>query len=356
MNGREPLLRVEDLSVRFEGDGPVVYPVTDLSLTVDRGETVCLVGESGCGKTVTCESLTRLLPSPPAIVDGRILLDGQDVLAMSEQELQELRGSRIAHVFQNPQGALNHVYTVGWQIIEAIRLHRDVDRATARREAIELLDRVGIPDPGNRVDDYPHELSGGQKQRVMIAMALAAEPDLLIADEPTTALDVTIQASILDLMAELTEEEDMGLLFVTHDLGVVAAVADRVVVMYAGSVVEEGPVERVLDEPAHPYTRALLECLPGRGGDTSGIGGDPPDPTVLPSGCRFHPRCPHAVEACSEGDPPPLTGLGEEHAVSCIYYEPGFEPPPTNGDDAPPFVTPPRQWAGSSGSGEGGAE
>jgi peptide/nickel transport system ATP-binding protein len=230
---------------------------------------------------------------------------------MSDEELTEIRGGEIAHVFQNPQGALNPVYSVGWQLIEAVRLHDDVSKPEARERALELLDRVGIPDATSRFDDYPHEFSGGMKQRVVIAMALASNPKLLIADEPTTALDVTIQAQILRLLEDLQEEFDMSILLITHDLGVVAEVADRVIVLYAGKVMETAGVYDLFDHPSHPYTRALLDCLPGRGGRMHSIGGTLPDPTDPPPGCRFADRCPHAVDACLEGDQPPLYDVGE---------------------------------------------
>jgi peptide/nickel transport system ATP-binding protein len=340
-----PLLAVEDLRTHFETDEGTVRAVDGMSFGVERGETVCLVGESGSGKTVTGESITRLIQSPPGeIVEGTISFQGEDLGAVSERRLREIRGGEIAHVFQNPQDALNPVYTVGKQIVEAIRLHRDESRANAKQRAIDLLDRVGIPDPAARFDAYPHELSGGMKQRVIIAIALSCQPALLIADEPTTALDVTIQAQVLDLLADLQAEFDMGVLFVTHDLGVVAGIADRVVVAYGGCVMERGPVEAIFDDPAHPYTRALLACLPGRGDATRTIGGEPPDPADPPAGCKFHPRCPYAVDACTTGEQPPVydvdgrgydaDGLGsdvgdresdadgrpEDRVASCVFY------------------------------------
>jgi peptide/nickel transport system ATP-binding protein len=228
-------------------------------------------------------------------------------------------------VFQNPQGALNPVYTVGAQIREAIQLHRDVSNAAARSRVVELLDRVGIPDAAARVDDYPHELSGGMKQRAVIAMALASDPDVLVADEPTTALDVTIQAQILRLLGDLQAELDTSIVFVTHDLGVVAEIADRVVVMYAGKVMERGDVFDVFGDPAHPYTQGMLDCLPGTGGAMDAIEGSLPDLTDPPAGCRFSPRCPHAVEDCRVGDQPPLERVDAGHDVSCVYYRRGFD-------------------------------
>jgi peptide/nickel transport system ATP-binding protein len=326
----EPLLSVRDLQTHFHTDDGVVRAVDGVSFDVERGETVCIVGESGSGKSVTSESITRLFDSPPGRIEaGSVRFDGRDITALSERELREIRGGRIGHVFQNPQGALNPVYTVGSQIVEAVRLHRDLSKKRARARAIDLLDRVGIPDAAARVDDYPHEFSGGMKQRVVIAMALACQPDLLIADEPTTALDVTIQAQILRLLQDLQEEFDMSIVLITHDLSVVAEVADRVVVMYAGKVMERGGVFDIFERPSHPYTRALLECLPGRGRETKAIGGTLPSATDPPDGCRFHPRCPHAVEECREGDQPAFAlveGDGPvDHAVSCVHFHPGFD-------------------------------
>jgi peptide/nickel transport system ATP-binding protein len=326
----DPLLSVRDLHTQFRTDDGVVRAVDGVSFDVDRGETVCLVGESGSGKTVTAETITRLIQRPPGeVTGGEVVFDGRDVLAMSESELRDLRGARIAHVFQNPQGALNPVYTVGWQIAEAVRLHQDVGRAAARERAVDLLDRVNIPEATTRVDDYPHEFSGGMKQRVAIAMALATDPDLLVADEPTTALDVTIQNQILRLLSDLQEEFEMSVLLITHDLGVVAEVADRVVVMYAGKVMERADVVDLFERPSHPYTRALLDCLPGRGGRLRSIGGTTPSPTDPPAGCRYHPRCPHAVPACREGDQPasaPASDDGADHDVSCVHYGPDGDP------------------------------
>ena len=303
------LLSVRDLQARFETNAGTVRAVDGVSFDVREGETVAVVGESGSGKTVACESVTGLVGSG-AEVDGEVHFDGTDLSEVSERELRSYRGGRIGHVFQNPQGSLDPVYTVGDQVVEAIRLHRDVSAATARERAVELLDRVGVGDAEGRVDDYPHQLSGGQQQRVVIAMALACDPDLLIADEPTTALDVTVQAQVLRLLDDLQAERDMGVLFVTHDLGVVAAVADRVVVMYAGKVMETAPVDELFESPSHPYTAALLDCLPGRTGDLGAIPGGLPDPTDPPEGCRFHPRCDHAVEACRRGDQPAFETVG----------------------------------------------
>jgi len=324
----EHLLNVENLHTQFDTEGGTVRAVDGVDFTVDTGETVCIVGESGSGKTVTSESITRLIPTPPGeITEGRIEFNGRDLRTTSDEELRSIRGDKIAHVFQNPQGALNPVYTVGWQIREAIQIHDDVNDEEARRRGIDLLDRVGIPEATTRFDDYPHEFSGGMKQRVVIAMALAAKPDLLIADEPTTALDVTIQAQILDLLADIQDEYDMGIIFVTHDLGVVAEIADKVVVMYAGKVMESGDVFDIFENPSHPYTRALLDCLPGQGERSEPIGGSLPSLIDPPEGCRFAPRCPYAVESCRTGDQPPAYDAGEdEHTVSCVHYETTTDP------------------------------
>jgi peptide/nickel transport system ATP-binding protein len=327
----EPLLSVRNLRTYFDTDEGTVRAVDGVSFDVARGETVCIVGESGSGKTVACESVTKLISMPPGrIAGGEVRFDGQDLTGLPEKQLERIRGDRIGHVFQNPQGALNPVYRVGTQIAEAIRIHRDVEKSAARARAVELLERVGIPDAASRVDDYPHEFSGGMKQRVVIAMALAADPDLLICDEPTTALDVTIQAQILRLLDELKREYDTSIVFITHDLGVVAEIADRVVVMYAGKVMERAGVYDLFEAPAHPYTQALLDCLLGTGRELGAIEGSPPKPTDPPDGCRFHPRCPHAVEDCRVGDQPPLhpvdAGDGSpDHAASCLYYGDGYD-------------------------------
>jgi peptide/nickel transport system ATP-binding protein len=350
----EPLLSVRDLHTQFDTSEGTVRAVAGASFDVREGETVCLVGESGSGKTVACESITQLIPMPPGeIVDGEVVFDGEDLTALSEEELRSYRGGRIGHVFQNPQGALDPVYTVGEQVVEAIRIHRDLGRSEARQRARDLLRRVGSGAVEQRFNDYPHQFSGGMKQR--IAMALACDPDLIIADEPTTALDVTIQQQVLGLLDELRRERDLALLFVTHDLGVVAEIADRVVVLYAGQVMETGSVRDVLERPSHPYTRALLECLPGRGRAFETIEGSLPDPTDPPDGCRFSPRCPHAEPTCRSGPQPafravdgnsadqqavgtdggapgdqPAASAGAasgDHQVSCVLYGPDHELP-----------------------------
>ncbi|MWV64447.1 ATP-binding cassette domain-containing protein [Halorubrum sp. JWXQ-INN 858] len=341
----DPLLEVDDLRVAFHTDAGLVRAVDGVSFSVGRGETTCLVGESGSGKSVTAEAITRLTPSPPGEIDGgTVRFDGEDVTRATDSRLRELRGNRIAHVFQDPASALNPVYTVGAQIREAIRAHRDVGKRAARARAIDLLDATGIPEPATRVDDYPHEFSGGMKQRVCIAIALACDPDLLIADEPTSALDATVEAGILDLFAELRAAFGTSLLFITHDLGVASRIADRVVVLYAGRVMESGPASAVFDRPAHPYTRALLACRPGVPGGSRPIPGSLPDPVDPPDGCRFAERCPHAIAACRDGEHPARHRVGDDdHHVSCIHYEgnEGTElgPPPGEGAAWPAWST-----------------
>jgi peptide/nickel transport system ATP-binding protein len=287
---------------------------------VNQGETVGVVGESGCGKSVTALSVLRLVQPPGRIASGRILLDGKDLLAMSEPEMRRVRGDRVAMIFQEPMTSLNPVFTVGEQIAESLRHHRGTPRAEAKARAIELLQQVGIPAPEDRVNRYPHEMSGGMRQRVMIAMALACDPELLIADEPTTALDVTIQAQILDLLAHLRRERGMAVLLITHDLGVVAETCERVVVMYAGKVVETGPAAEILVRPRHPYTAGLLRSLPGapRPGERrlATIPGMVPPLTRLPPGCRFRDRCDRATERCAIEEPA-LTTQGPGRAAAC---------------------------------------
>lgn len=325
MSTTNPLLEVEDLSTTFSTDAGELIAVDGVDFTVGQGETVCIVGESGSGKTVATESITRLIKEPPGTIQGSIKLDGEDLMQMTEDELRNVRGNNIAHIFQNPQEAMNHCYSVGWQIVEAIQIHDDVSDKKARAQAVDMMDRVGIANASARFDDYPHQLSGGQKQRVMIAMALVTNPDLLIADEPTTALDVTIQAEILNLLNDLQDDYGLSILFVTHDLGVVAEIADRVVVMYSGKVMERGDVFQIFERPAHPYTQALMRCLPGKGDDTDGIPGTLPDPVNPPDGCRFAPRCEYAFEDCSIGDQPSEIEIDPEHEVSCVYYQSGYD-------------------------------
>ena len=316
----DPLLAVDDLVTTFSTEEGLVTPVDGVSFTVERGETVGVVGESGCGKSVTSLSILRLVPSPPGrIAQGRILFEGQDLLTLSEREMRAIRGRDIAMIFQEPMTSLNPVFTCGDQILEALRRHQKVSAAEARNQALELLRLVGIPLPEQRLGAYPHQLSGGMRQRIMIAMALCCHPRLLIADEPTTALDVTIQAQILDLLRHLKKQLSMAVLLITHDLGVVAETAERVVVMYAGKVVEEAPVRTLFHTPRHPYTEGLLRSIPRldeRRESLPVIDGMVPNLLDLPSGCRFHPRCPRAERRCRE-EAPALRSFGEGHRVAC---------------------------------------
>ncbi|MEF8812642.1 MAG: ABC transporter ATP-binding protein [Halovenus sp.] len=325
MTAEDTLLSVENLRTTFDTEAGILTAVDGMDFEVNEGETVCIVGESGSGKTVATESITRLVREPPGEVTGTVHFKGRDLLSMGADDLRNIRGADIAHIFQNPQEAMNHCYSIGWQIVEAIQIHEDVSDQEARARAIDLLDRVGIANASARFDDYPHEFSGGQKQRAMIAMALVGNPDLLIADEPTTALDVTVQAQILNLLKELQEDFGMGILFVTHDLGVVAEIADRIVVMYAGKVMERGSVYDIFENPAHPYTQELMKCLPGKGAGSGGIPGQLPDPTDLPNGCLFAPRCEHAVEECATGAQPEEVNIDTDHRVSCVYYGRGYD-------------------------------
>ncbi|MBX6351363.1 MAG: ABC transporter ATP-binding protein, partial [Clostridia bacterium] len=318
------LLSVEDLHTEFRTEEGVVPAVAGVSFTIGRGETVALVGESGCGKSVTALSIMRLLPEPQArITKGRIMFNGRDLVKASQATMRTIRGNDIAMVFQEPMTSLNPVFTCGFQVMEAIRLHQKVSEQAARKQAIEMFKRVGIPDPEQRLRAYPHQLSGGLRQRVMIAMALACRPSLLIADEPTTALDVTIQAQILDLMRELRDEFGMSILFITHDLGVVAEMAERVVVMYAGEVVEEAPVGEIFADPKHPYTAGLLRSIPRldtpRKAALPSIEGVVPSPQNRPAGCHFAPRCPHVMDVCRRQHPQ-LTSLGPGRDVRCFLY------------------------------------
>ena len=324
------LLAVEDLRVHFLGDGPPALAVDGVDFSIRRQETVCIVGESGCGKTVTALAILGLLSRPPAhIAGGRIAFDGQSLLDMSAPQLRALRGKRIGMVFQEPMTSLNPVFTIGDQIGEAILAHERTTPTEVRHRTIELLDDVGIPNPQQRLADYPHQLSGGQRQRVMIAMALACGPDLLIADEPTTALDVTVQAQILRLLQELKRDRQMAVQYITHDLGVVAAIADRVYVMYAGIVVEQGTIDHIFRESRHPYTQALLAALPTRGKRGQrlySIPGGVPHPAYKPPGCPFHPRCPHRQATCEQTFPG-MFDYSDGHQARCpIIYERDHRP------------------------------
>jgi peptide/nickel transport system ATP-binding protein len=313
-----PVLEVEDLRVRLRTPRGPAAVVNGLSYTVGAGETVAVVGESGSGKSVSVMALLGLLPARIATVTGRALLDGEDLLTMPRERLREVRGPGVGMVFQDPMTSLNPVLTVGRQLTEGLRAHGSVSKAAARARAVELLGEVGLPDPGRAVDRYPHELSGGMRQRVVIAMALANSPALLVADEATTALDVTVQAQIIDLVERLQADHGTGVIWITHDLGVVAGIADRVLVMYGGRCVEDGTVDDVLERPAHPYTRGLLGSLPdlaapagpdGELPDLVTVPGLPPPPTNLPAGCVFWPRCPVRGDARCETEQPPLVQI-----------------------------------------------
>ena len=312
------LLEVRNLSLSFatsDGDLPIIR---DVNFSVARGERVGIVGESGCGKTVTGLSLLRLLPAQSARLSGQILFEGRDLASLSAREMRAVRGRDIAMIFQEPMSALDPVFTVGDQISEAYRTHFPVSRAEGRERAIAALAEVGIPAPERRCDEYPHQLSGGMRQRVMIAMALICEPKLLIADEPTTALDVTVQSQITDLLRALSERTGTALLFITHDLGVVAETCTRMITMYAGEVVEDSPVDDVLIRPRHPYTSGLLRSLPSlspRRSALPSIPGRVPSPGAMPAGCRFQPRCPYAIEPCGERQP--MIELGPLRRANC---------------------------------------
>ncbi len=319
----EPLLSVRNLRTYFTTDEGVVKAVDGLSYDLRRGETLGIVGESGSGKSVHALSIMRLVPSPPGkIVDGQILFEGRDLLQLSEEEMRRIRGNRIAMIFQEPMTSLNPVLTVGEQIAEAVMLHQGLDRRAAWERAVEMLDRVKIPSARERARDYPHQFSGGMRQRVMIAMALSCNPAVLIADEPTTALDVTIQAQILDLMRELQREFGTAIILITHNLGVVAEMCDQVVVMYAGRPVERSDVLRAFKEPKHPYTWGLLHSVPKlteRAERLVPIEGQPPSLIDLPPGCAFAPRCPFAMEVCTTADPPEYP-VGPDHTARCYLY------------------------------------
>lgn len=314
------LLAVENLKVYFRSEDGVARAVDGVSYEVRQGETVCLVGESGCGKTVSTLSILGLVPTPPGeIPDGRIYFDGENLLERSEEQMEAIRGNRIAMVFQEPMTSLNPVFTIGDQLGEAIKIHESVGPEELRRRCVALLRDVGIPSPEARLKDYPHQLSGGQRQRVMIAMALSCGPDLIIADEPTTALDVTIQAQILKLFKALQQSRSMSLLYITHDLRVVYNIADRIYVMYAGVVAEQGNTSQIFHNPMHPYTQGLLASLPDRsrrGRRLHSIPGSVPDPARKPNGCPFHPRCPHVEPACRTAFPE-LCDYGSGHMARC---------------------------------------
>jgi peptide/nickel transport system ATP-binding protein len=320
------ILEVENLGTQFFTRAGVVKAVDDVSFDILRGSTLALVGESGSGKSVTSLSIMRLILPPGKIVKGEILFNGRDLMSLDNSEMRRLRGREIAMIFQDPMTSLNPVYTVGDQISEAIRLHEQASRKAAWAKAVEMMDRVRIPDAGRRAKDYPYQLSGGMRQRVMIAMALSCNPKLLIADEPTTALDVTIQAEILELLKGLKDEFDLSMLLITHDLGVVAETADRVAVMYAGRIVEEAPVREIFQSPKHPYTEGLLQSVPRLTEEglkvrrLSTIEGNVPSLLALPAGCKFAPRCPYVIRECTEGEPS-LLAVSPERRARCIRFE-----------------------------------
>ena len=326
------LMQVSNLGVEFQTRGGVARVLDDVAFTVHRGETLGLVGESGCGKSMTALAMMRLIPTPPGrITSGRVELDGRDLLAISEAEMRQHRGNRISMIFQEPMTSLNPAYTVGDQIGEAVRLHQGLDRKAATQRAIEMLEAVGIPAARTRVHEYPHQFSGGMRQRVMIAMALACKPDVLIADEPTTALDVTVQAQIFDLISELRERTGTAVLLITHDMGAIAEMADRVAVMYAGRIVEEGSVAEVLQSPRHPYTQGLIACAPGR--RTAGFGeplleipGTVPSLLERRGGCSFADRCSHVQARCRSQLPAETVQGGGRRRVLCWLHVQGDNP------------------------------
>jgi len=335
MNVTGSLLEVRDLRLEFNTRRGKALVLGGVDFELRAGETLCVVGESGCGKSMTALALLRLIPTPPGrISGGRILFHGEDLLGASTQRMRDVRGNRISMIFQEPMTSLNPVLTVGDQIGESLRLHAGLDARAAHARAVEMLQQVGIPAPERRVAEYPHQFSGGMRQRVMIAMALACRPDILIADEPTTALDVTVQAQIFDLLRDLQREKGTAILLITHDMGAVAEMADRVIVMYAGRVVEQGTTDQVLERPGHPYTKGLIDCLPelgssalaGEGGRTelAEIPGVVPSIWELGNGCAFRERCSRAMTRCAEAVPPMFRLEGSGHAAACwLHVEQG---------------------------------
>ncbi|WP_248960794.1 ABC transporter ATP-binding protein [Sphaerisporangium perillae] len=321
--GHEPLLAVDNLHVEFVTRQGIVRAVNGVSYTVNAGESLAVLGESGSGKSVTAQAIMGILDMPPArIPKGEIRFRGTDMLKLSDQARSQIRGQRIAMIFQDALSALNPVFTVGWQISEMFRVHRGMSKRDGMKKAIELMDRVRIPAAKQRVNDYPHQFSGGMRQRIMIAMSIALDPEVLIADEPTTALDVTVQAQIMELLAELQRESNMGLILITHDLGVVADVADKIAVMYAGRIVEHAPVHDLYKTPAHPYSKGLLDSIPRvdqKGQELYAIKGLPPNLLDMPSGCAFHPRCPYRRDNCVT-DVPPLYEISGTRGSACHYY------------------------------------
>ena len=315
------LLEVRGLTTAFMTGRGEVNAIEDVTFALKEGEILGIVGESGSGKSVTALTIMDLLPRPPArVAAGEVIFNGQDLTRMPDRDMQRIRGPGISMIFQEPMTSLNPVFSIGDQIMETIAAHERLSQSDLRKRAIDMLDKVGIPSASKRLDDYPHQMSGGQRQRVMIAMALACNPKLLIADEPTTALDVTIQAQILDLLMDLRDEFGMAIMIITHNMGVIAETADRVMVMYAGRVIEEAPVETIFDHPMHPYTRGLLDCIPSLTEDKPrlvAIPGTLPEPARRPPGCRFGPRCAHALPACSASIPV-LESLEPAHTAACF--------------------------------------
>lgn len=315
------LLSIKDLHIHYITEEGTVEAVNGINIELMKGETLGLVGETGAGKTTTALGILRLVPNPPGkIISGEIIMDGQSILEISEEEMRKIRGNKISMIFQDPMTALNPVMTVGEQIAEVIEIHENLSGKEAHQKAMEMLELVGIPQ--NRGNDYPHQFSGGMKQRVIIAIALACNPGLLIADEPTTALDVTIQAQVLDMMNNLKNEFNTSMILITHDLGVVAEVCDRVAIMYAGEIVEDASIEELFEDPKHPYTVGLFGSIPSLDEEVDRlkpIRGLMPDPTELPSGCKFHPRCPHAEEICKNVHPED-TEISPTHKVKCFIY------------------------------------
>lgn len=316
-----PLLEIKNLQTVFHTEEGAVQAVNGVDLSIESGQVLGVVGESGCGKSITSLSVLRLVPNPGRITGGEILFEGKDILKLSEKEMQGIRGKKIAYIPQDPMMSLNPVYTVGAQIVETIVLHQKVEKSEARKRAIEVLDQVKIPEAHKRIDDYPHQFSGGMRQRVMIAMALSCKPKLLIADEPTTALDVTVQAQILELLRSIQKEEGTAIMMITHDLGVVAEMCHHVAVMYAGSIVESAQVDKLFKDPKHPYTRGLIECIPKPGKNNPDklkpIEGQPPHLIKLPDACRFAERCPLVIDDCLAGFPS-LEEKAPEHLARCI--------------------------------------
>ena len=324
-NAGQHLLEVKDLTTRFYTDDGVVHAVDGISYTLNEGDTLGVVGESGCGKSVHALSIMRLIPTPPGKIEhGEVLFRGRNLLELREDDMRKVRGAEIAMIFQDPMTSLNPVKTVGFQIIEALTLHQGMDKGQARERTVELLTMVGIPEARQRVDDYPHQFSGGMRQRAMIAMGLSCNPSILIADEPTTALDVTIQAQIVELVKQLQLKIGMTVIWITHDLGVIAGLAERVNVMYAGKIVESGPVKTIYGNPHHPYTLGLLGSLPSHGTRMNerlfSISGEPPDLVDMPAGCAFAPRCEYVVPRCMEVVPP-LEEVGYGHHTACWEKE-----------------------------------